>query len=62
MNVPVTYRSLYEKYARREQVRSVASIISGAVAIAGGMLALRQLKADRAAIRAAALRRAGGHP
>jgi hypothetical protein len=46
----VTYKELFEKYARREQQRNIVSIASGAVAIVIGVLYLRQLRADRQAM------------
>jgi hypothetical protein len=49
----ITYQELFEKYARREQIRSVTALVSAAAAVAGGIgavMALRQLRADRRAV------------
>jgi Zn-dependent protease with chaperone function len=65
MSQPVTYQQLFEKYARRDQQRSIFSVVMGTLGTAGVVLAilrLRELRADRRAVAALAARHAGGRP
>jgi Zn-dependent protease with chaperone function len=58
---PVTYLQLFEKYAKRDQQRNILSAVMGTLGAAGVVLAvlrLRELKADRAAVRTAVVRNA----
>jgi Zn-dependent protease with chaperone function len=53
MNDDVTYRQLFEKYARRDRERSVVTIVMGTLGAVGVVLAvarLRELRADRRAV------------
>ena len=58
---PVTYLQLFEKYAKRDQQRNIFSAVMGTLGVVGVVLAvlrLRELKADRAAVRTAVVRNA----
>jgi hypothetical protein len=50
MSKVTTHQELAAKYTRYAQVRSVISIVSGTLAIVGGVLGLRELRADRRAV------------
>ena len=55
-----TYLQLFDKYSKRDRDRSVLTIISGTLAVAGIALAalrLRELQADRRLVLAAAVLR-----
>ena len=46
-----TYQELFEKYARREKIRAITALVTavtGVIAGAGAVMALQQLREDRA--------------
>lgn len=56
----VTYKQLFEKYARRERDRYVLSVVMGSLGVIGAVLAalrLRELQQDRHAAAAITSRR-----
>jgi hypothetical protein len=55
MEKNATYQELFEKYARRDRERCVIAVVSSVLAVYAGVISarrLRELKADRAAVRA----------
>jgi hypothetical protein len=60
MNENVTYKDLFEKYARQVQQRNITAAVMGTIGVIGVVLAvrnLRELQRDRQAVLLSAVRR-----
>jgi hypothetical protein len=60
MNENVTYKDLFEKYARQAQQRNITAAVMGTIGVIGVVLAvrnLRELQRDRQAVLLSAVRR-----
>jgi hypothetical protein len=50
MSQVTTYKELAERYARYAKIRSITSIVSGTLAIIGGIIGLWQIRQDRRSV------------